>query len=578
MNDARGSRVGSMFGPYELKRAIGRGGMGEVYEAEHTVKGWTVALKLMSESVSSDPVFRERMKREARITGRLQEPHVVPVHDYGEINGRMFLEMRLIEGTDLDSLLKRYGPLSAPRAVAIVSQIASALDAAHAANVTHRDVKPPNILVTRDDFAYLVDFGIASAATDEKLTQVGTAVGTWKYMAPERFSTVDVDHHADIYSLACVLYECLTGSPPYAVDSAGMLVTAHMMEPIPQPSTKRSGIPRAFDAVIARGMAKKPQDRYASAGDLARAAHTALTSPDRDQAADIVRRSEEATLPRPAPAADPARTPPREVYNEPVRRPDQPPPAPQHYQPSWGAPPPSAPPPNAPPPSAPRQFAASAPYSQAPPAPRKRNPWAIVAGAAVLVLVLVLAAIGISMAMGHDDDKKDANAHHTTATTATTSVAPTTTRTTPSTPPADAQNRLLALLPAGYPPGTCKPDAKPMSGAIASFTCGQNIDPNGPADSAYGLFPDLKGVQDALNRFMKTHTVVSCPGDKASPGTWWHNKDPNTVLGQIACATYIGDQPRVMWTNQQTMVFAIVGGKPQGPNLDQLFKWWGSHS
>ncbi|WP_156766487.1 serine/threonine-protein kinase, partial [Mycobacterium sp. E2327] len=192
MSGAPGSRVGSMFGPYELKRALGHGGMGEVYEAEHTVKGWTVALKLMSESVSSDPVFRERMRREARITGRLQEPHVVPIHDYGEIDGQMFLEMRLIEGTDLGTLLKQFGSLSPPRAVAIITQIASALDAAHAAEVTHRDVKPPNILVTRDDFAYLVDFGIASAKTDEKLTQLGTAVGTWKYMAPERFSNDEV--------------------------------------------------------------------------------------------------------------------------------------------------------------------------------------------------------------------------------------------------------------------------------------------------------------------------------------------------------------------------------------------------
>ncbi|MFQ2845872.1 serine/threonine-protein kinase, partial [Mycobacterium paragordonae] len=188
MSDTEGSRVGTMFGPYELKRLLGRGGMGEVYEAEHTVKEWTVAVKVMTAEFSKDPVFRERMKREARIAGRLQEPHVVPIHDYGEIDGQMYLEMRMIEGTDLDSVLKRFGPLTPPRAVAIITQIASALDAAHAAGVMHRDVKPPNILVTRDDFAYLVDFGIASATTDEKLTQLGTAVGTWKYMAPERFS------------------------------------------------------------------------------------------------------------------------------------------------------------------------------------------------------------------------------------------------------------------------------------------------------------------------------------------------------------------------------------------------------
>ncbi len=306
MSDAQGSRVGSTFGPYRLTRLLGRGGMGEVYEAEHTVKEWTVAVKLMSETFSSDPVFRERMKREARITGRLQEPHVVPIHDYGEIDGQMFLEMRLIEGTDLDNLLKRFGPLTPPRAVAIITQVASALDAAHAAGVMHRDVKPQNILVTREDFAYLVDFGIASATTDEKLTQLGTAVGTWKYMAPERFSNDEVTYRADIYALACVLHECLTGSPPYRADSASMLVTAHMMDPIPQPSTVRAGIPKAFDTVIARGMAKQPGDRYASAGDLALAAHEALSNPDQDHAADILRRSQEATLPGPPdPAAPP---------------------------------------------------------------------------------------------------------------------------------------------------------------------------------------------------------------------------------------------------------------------------------
>src|SRR5215472_6692740 len=273
MSDARGSRVGSMFGPYHLKRLLGRGGMGEVYEAEHTVKEWTVAVKLMSDQFSQDPVFRERMKREARIAGRLQEPHVVPIHDYGEIDGQMYMEMRLIEGIDLDTLLKRFGPLTPPRAVAIIAQVASALDAAHAAGVMHRDVKPPNVLITRDDFAYLVDFGIASATTDEKLTQLGTAVGTWKYMAPERFSNDEVTYRA------------------------GTLVSAHMMSPIPQPSAQRSGIPKGFDAVIARGMAKKPEDRYASAGDLARAAHDALSGPDQDHAADILRRSQEAALP-----------------------------------------------------------------------------------------------------------------------------------------------------------------------------------------------------------------------------------------------------------------------------------------
>jgi serine/threonine kinase PknH len=425
MSEERASRAGSVFGPYHLKRLLGRGGMGEVYEAEHTVKEWTVAVKLMSDQFSKDPVFRERMKREARIAGRLQEPHVVPIHDYGEIDGKMFMEMRLIEGTDLDSVLKRFGPLTPPRAVAIITQIASALDAAHAAGVMHRDVKPPNILVTRDDFAYLVDFGIASATTDEKLTQLGTAVGTWKYMAPERFTDAEVTYRADIYALACVLHECLTGAPPYRADSAGVLVSAHMMDPIPQPSAVRSGIPKAFDGVIARGMAKKPEDRYASAGDLALAAHEALSDPDQDHAANILRRSQEATLPgtseiTPAPTiAATSMAPPQPYVTTPPPAPMQssptpyPPtgpssgpmpwaaqtprpwapdsglvPTPQYYQGgsgNWGGPPPGATPP--------QQFSGPIPWNQ-PPAKPKRNPWPIIATVAV-VLVVVVSGVGI---------------------------------------------------------------------------------------------------------------------------------------------------------------------------------------
>lgn len=383
MSDEQASRAGSMFGPYHLKRLLGRGGMGEVYEAEHTVKEWTVAVKLLSESFSRDPVFRERMKREARTAGRLQEPHVVPVHDYGEIDGQIFLEMRLVEGTDLDSVLKRFGPLTPPRAVAVITQIASALDAAHAAGVMHRDVKPQNILVTADDFAYLVDFGIASATTDEKLTQLGTAVGTWKYMAPERFSDAEVTYRADIYALACVLFECLTGAPPYRADSAGMLVSAHMMDPIPAPSQRRPDIPKAFDAVIARGMAKRPEDRYASAGDLALAAKQALSHPDQDRAATILRRSQEAALPT--------------AVNPDPRLSTAPPPPP--YQPAFNTPPPSAarapyyqgasanwggPPP---------QFANAAPWGQPPPRPR-RNIWLVVAAVAA-VFVLLGSGLGI---------------------------------------------------------------------------------------------------------------------------------------------------------------------------------------
>lgn len=371
MTDAR---AGARFGPYELRRLLGRGGMGEVYEAEDTRKRRVVALKLISPEFSGDPVFRARMQREADAAGRLTEPHVVPIHDYGEIDGKLFLEMRLVDGTDLATLLKRSGPLSPARAVAIVRQIASALDAAHTTGVTHRDVKPENILITDDDFAYLVDFGIARAATDPGLTRAGTAMGTYSYMAPERFTGDEVTYRADIYSLACVLNECLTGSPPYPTDSIERAVGAHLTQPAPQPSRLRPGkVPQAFDEVIAKGMAKDPGERYRSAGELAAAAHQALSAPEQDQATTILRRLDEA-----APAAvGPGGAPGYPAPGSAGSWRDRPRPAP-HVGPA--GPPGFGQPPRA---SAP-DFAAGAPRPRS-----KRKLWILVGAAALLVIAAV---------------------------------------------------------------------------------------------------------------------------------------------------------------------------------------------
>lgn len=271
-------RTGTQFGHYVLKHELGSGGFGAVYEAVDTKKRRTVALKLLPRTYSTNADFRSRLFREASTAGRLNEPHVVPVHDYGEVDGQLFIDMRLIPGRDLRSVLSEQGPLGPERAVSIVGQIASALDAAHAESIVHRDVKPANILLTPEDFACLVDFGLANAATDAKLTSVGVAVGTFAYMAPERFGGVEIDHHADIYSLACVLYECLTGVAPYQATDMAALVAAHLTTPVPHPSSVSSGVPAVFDEIIARGMAKEPGDRYASAGELAEAARQGLAA------------------------------------------------------------------------------------------------------------------------------------------------------------------------------------------------------------------------------------------------------------------------------------------------------------
>ena len=249
------SRVGTRFGPYQLIALLGKGGMGEVYEAFDTVKSRTVALKLLPEEYAKNPGYPERFRREAHAAARLQEPHVIPIHDWGEIDGVLYIDMRLVPGDDLRTLLKNDGALPPARAVLIISQIANALDAAHASGLVHRDVKPENILISGggdSDFAYLVDFGIASDAHDAKLTTLGATIGTFAYMAPERFDEGIVTGRADTYSLACVLHEILTGAKPYQATNVSALIRAHLTADPPRPSAIRRGIPSGFDGVIAR--------------------------------------------------------------------------------------------------------------------------------------------------------------------------------------------------------------------------------------------------------------------------------------------------------------------------------------
>ncbi|MGW4773914.1 protein kinase domain-containing protein [Nocardia sp. NPDC004278] len=288
--DGPGWRVGSRFGPYELRSLLGKGGMGEVYEAYDTVKDRVVAVKLLSEELARDPIYQVRFRRESQAAARLSEPHIIPIHDWGVIDGVLFIDMRLVPGVDLRGILRGQGATSAERAIGIIEQIAAALDAAHADGLVHRDVKPANILVTDADFAYLVDFGIAHTDGDSAMTQAGTAIGSYAYMAPERFESAPVTGRADIYSLACVLHECLTGTTPFPAGSMSVLIRSHLSDPPPRPSVQRPGIPAAMDEVIARGMAKRPADRFPTATDLARAARAALaTAPAANTPTLIVR-------------------------------------------------------------------------------------------------------------------------------------------------------------------------------------------------------------------------------------------------------------------------------------------------
>lgn len=266
----REDRQGTTLGRFRLLRLVGRGGMGQVYEAVDTVKRRTVAVKLLSDDLSHDEVFRARFLRESRAVAGLNGPHVIPIHDFGEIDGELYLEMRYVDGTDLRGHLRR-GSVDPAFAVDIVTQVARALDAAHGVGLVHRDVKPENILIDSTGFAYLADFGLARSTEDTSLTATGVPVGSFNYMAPERFSEgEDSGLLTDVYALTCVLYECISGEKPFGSGSLEQVIAGHLHGELPTTGT-------AFDPVIAAGSAKEPAARYDSAGALARDAQRALT-------------------------------------------------------------------------------------------------------------------------------------------------------------------------------------------------------------------------------------------------------------------------------------------------------------
>ncbi len=273
------------FGHYQLQKLIGRGGMGEVYQAYDSDTDRIVALKVLPAHMAQDAAFQERFRQESHAAAGVNDPHVVPIHGYGEIDGRLYLDMRLIEGRNLGAMLANSGkPMDPARAVSLVEQVGTALDAAHRVGLVHRDVKPSNILIADNDFVYLIDFGLARCADDVGITTAGSTVGTLAYMAPERFEGGKADPRSDIYALACVLYECLTGVRPYPGDSLEQQIAGHMVSPAPKASDKDPRL-AAFDEVIAKGMAKKPAKRYQSGAALAVAARRCRSEPPGGRAA-----------------------------------------------------------------------------------------------------------------------------------------------------------------------------------------------------------------------------------------------------------------------------------------------------
>lgn len=550
----RGFQPGSQLGNYRLKRLIGKGGFGHVWEAEDTVMDRAVALKLLRSDYSDNDKFRQRLFREARAAGRLHEPHVVPIHHCGEVDGQLYIDMRLIVGTDLETVLSQKGPMTPARAVAVVHQVATALDAAHAAGLIHRDVKPANILLTDDDFACLLDFGLANAASDAKLTSTGFTFGTFAYMAPERFSAGgEVDRRVDVYAVACLLYELLTGRPPYSGDMPA-LMSAHLTAPIPRASQQRPGIPAAMDDVIARGMAKKIGDRYDSAGELARVAKRALSSRDEAQAETIAASfapTQKAVTPQPPnPLVHDADAPlarGRHVFHQ---------------------------------------------LSRA-------NKVGVFVGLAFVVLAVAVLAV---RAFGTDNNSSNgassaspaaatssavgsSPAARSTTTAPPTIASPTpaaslNTSTTPvASPPTPGSetgsqadiNTLANNLSNGYSLNNCT--AMPIGGGeLAALTCGKSPVAKGPVQAKFMLFSSAADLTRWFNSSIKDDVLVNC-GDSATngPAPWHQGPNATTNGGVMACGTY-QKAAEIIWTTDAKNVLSYI--RASNADMPPLYEWW----
>jgi hypothetical protein len=267
--------AGTEIEGYRIERLLGQGGMGEVYEATQLNLGRVVAFKVLQTRLGQDEGFRERFRREGRLQATLEHPNVVTVYEAGEIDEGLFLAMRLVRGATLKQAIVQ-GELDAARTLRLLGPVAGALDAAHSMGLVHRDVKPQNILVGEGDHPYLADFGLTLGDSDTALTGTGRFMGTIDYISPEQLRGEPAGPASDLYALAAVLYECLAGTVPFARPTEAAVLYAHAHEPPPRLTDRRPDLPPALDKVIERGMAKDPDERFATGAELLAAARAAL--------------------------------------------------------------------------------------------------------------------------------------------------------------------------------------------------------------------------------------------------------------------------------------------------------------
>ncbi len=614
------------FGAYRIEGLLGRGGMGEVYRAFDTEHDRVVALKVLSEHLAADKGYRERFRREAHSAARLNEPHIVPIHRYGEIDGRLFLDMRLVPGRDVADALANEGPMAPARAVSIISQAARALDSAHADGLIHRDVKPSNILVTGsgdDEFVYLVDFGIARSTTDTQgpaLTQTGAALGSFDYMAPERFLERPADKRVDVYALACVLFEILTGRRPFAGDGLAVLMYAHLNTDPPAPSTIRLDLPPALDAVVLKGLAKDPEERWATAGEFAAAARRAL--------------SESGVTPTPevrAPAAPPTAvtalpyTPQTVGFSNPGPSGGYGPPSNPGTAGGYG--PPSNPgtaggfgPPNpgtgggfGPPPHTGVPAAAYGPPSNpgvpqtyggpanaplggyhgagpgyGPPGGQpggssatgggsRGNKLPLILGAAALLVAVIVVVVVIATSGGDGGGGTTAGGTTTTPAPVTTTTTTSSTTTTPAPPP--PEEVLLGIIPTAFDPEDCRTRDAAGDGDLAALDCGATENGEGPTDSEFFLYPDAATLDGVFLADVERFGLSEIPSGQQCPDAQGHQFYTDTQgqqAGRIACFVDAESNSSVLvWTQDDLTAEGFVvleNGGVEG--LTTLIQWW----
>jgi predicted Ser/Thr protein kinase len=525
------TRIGSEVAGFRIESVLGRGGMSVVYVAEQLRLGRKVALKVLTTELAWDEHFRERFVRESQIAAAIDHPNIIPIYDAGEADGLLYIAMRFVQGPDLKEILKR-GNLGVGRTIFLIEQLASALDAAHAHSLVHRDVKPGNILLDEStDHAYLTDFGVAKQTTARGLTSTGHFLGTVEYAAPEQIEGGPVDARTDVYALGCVLYECLTGAPPYSHGTEHAVLHAHLVDPPPSVSRVRPELPQAFDGVIATAMAKVAGDRFGSCGELAQAARNAASGTARRLDGPPGRSDTIASAPAPSPAA-----PPAGPVVAPVAAAEAPDPAQN--------------------------------LSAVDTAPR-RGAWLTPAKQLLLTLLLVVLAATASGAVVYFLTRGDHAA-------------------TPSTTPrASAVHPLVALVPSPVWQN-CKKLAVPRAGALETAVClpPKNATAFAPDRLELSTFATSAAAQRAYEAERRLHHVPrdrgTCNGVSwGGEGTWLHNAaapGAKPKPGGSRFCYFAGNDAVIVWTHgkfgQATHTDLLGIAREGGSDHPGLYGWW----